>query len=223
MSEGQERTGDSMDLLQEISVALQSGNGQQVEALVKQSVAAKMLPRDVLDKGLIAGMNVIGKKYKDHEIFLPEVLLAAKAMYAGMDVLKPLFLKDEMPFMGKVVIGTVRGDIHDIGKNLVAIMLRGAGFDVVDLGKDVPAEKFVTVAMKEKAGVIGMSALLTTTMPVMKNVVERLNKQGLNGKIKTIIGGAPVTADYAQHIGADAYGYDSVNAVDMVKKLISTH
>jgi 5-methyltetrahydrofolate--homocysteine methyltransferase len=212
-----------MDLLQEISVALQSGNGQQVEALVKQSVAAKMLPRDVLDKGLIAGMNVIGKKYKDHEIFLPEVLLAAKAMYAGMDVLKPLFLKDEMPFMGKVVIGTVRGDIHDIGKNLVAIMLRGAGFDVVDLGKDVPAEKFVEVAVKEKAGVIGMSALLTTTMPVMKNVVERLHKQGLNGKIKTIIGGAPVTADYAQHIGADAYGYDSVNAVDMVKKLISTH
>ena len=210
-----------MDLLQEISVALQGGNGEQVEVLVKKAVAAKVLPKDVLDEGLIAGMNVIGKKYKNHEIFLPEVLLAAKAMYAGMDVLKPLFLKEEMPTMGKVVIGTVHGDIHDIGKNLVAIMLRGAGFDVVDLGKDVPAQKFVEVAVKEKARVIGMSALLTTTMPAMKDVVERLNKQGLNGKIKTIIGGAPVTAEYARHIGADAYGYDSVNAVDMIKKLIS--
>lgn len=210
-----------MDLLQEISSALQSGNGEGVEALVKQAVAAKALPKDVLDKGLIAGMNVIGEKYKQHEIFLPEVLLAAKAMYAGMDVLKPLFLKEEMPTLGKVVIGTVRGDIHDIGKNLVAIMLRGAGFDVVDLGKDVPAKKFVEVAVDEKAKVIGMSALLTTTMPTMKDVVERLKKYGLNGKIKTIIGGAPVSADYARHIGADAYGYDSVNAVGMIKKLIA--
>lgn len=210
-----------MDLLKEISSALQSGNGEGVEALVKQAVTTKMLPKDVLDNGLIAGMNVIGEKYKKHEIFLPEVLLAAKAMYAGMDVLKPLFLKDEMPTLGRVVIGTVHGDIHDIGKNLVAIMLRGAGFDVVDLGKDVPAKKFVEVALKEKAKVIGMSALLTTTMPAMKEVVERLNKQGLNGKIKTIIGGAPVSADYARHIGADAYGYDSVNAVDVIKQLIT--
>jgi 5-methyltetrahydrofolate--homocysteine methyltransferase len=214
-------TEDNRDLLQEVSSALQSGNGEGVEALVKQAVAAKVLPKDVLDKGLIAGMNVIGEKYKIHEIFLPEVLLAAKAMYAGMDVLKPLFLKEEMPTLGKVVIGTVRGDIHDIGKNLVAIMLRGAGFDVVDLGNDVPAERFVEFAVKEKAKVIGMSALLTTTMPTMKDVVERLNKHGLNGKIKTIIGGAPVSADYAQHIGADAYGYDSVNAVGMIKKLIA--
>jgi len=208
-----------MDLLQDISIALQSGNCERVEALVRQVLGTKVLPKDVLDKGLIAGMNVIGEKYKNHEIFLPEVLLAAKAMYTGMDVLKPLFLKDEMPTLGKVVIGTVHGDIHDIGKNLVAIMLRGAGFDVIDLGKDVPAEKFVEVAVQEKARVIGMSALLTTTMPAMRSVVERLGKRGLNGKIKTIIGGAPVTADYARHIGADAYGYDSVNAVEWIKKL----
>ena len=220
MTKGLHRTGDGMGLLEEISSALQSGNGEAVESLVKQAVAAKALPKDVLDKGLIAGMNVIGTKYKNHEIFLPEVLLAAKAMYAGMDVLKPLFIQEKMPTMGKVVIGTVRGDIHDIGKDLVAIMLRGAGFDVVDLGKDVRAEKFVEVAVQEKANVIGMSALLTTTMPAMKEVVEHLNKQGLDGKIKTIIGGAPVSTDYAQHIGADAYGYDSVNAVDMIKKLI---
>ena len=208
-----------MDLLQDISIALQSGNCEKVEALVRQILGKKVLPKDVLDKGLIAGMNVIGEKYKNHEIFLPEVLLAAKAMYTGMDVLKPLFLKDEMPTLGRVVIGTVHGDIHDIGKNLVAIMLRGAGFDVIDLGKDVPAEKFVEVAVQEKARVIGMSALLTTTMPAMKSVVERLEKRGLNGKIKTIIGGAPVTADYARHIGADAYGYDSVNAVEWIKRL----
>jgi 5-methyltetrahydrofolate--homocysteine methyltransferase len=208
-----------MDLLQNISIALQSGDCERVEALVRKVLGTKVLPKDVLDKALIAGMNVIGEKYKNHEIFLPEVLLAAKAMYAGMDVLKPLFLKDEMPTLGKVVIGTVHGDIHDIGKNLVAIMLRGAGFDVIDLGKDVPAEKFVEVAVQEKARVIGMSALLTTTMPAMRSVVERLGKRGLNGKIKTIIGGAPVTADYARHIGADAYGYDSVNAVEWIKKL----
>jgi len=208
-----------MDLLQDISVALQDGNCEKVEALVRQLLSAKVLPKDVLDKGLIAGMNVIGEKYKNHEIFLPEVLLAAKAMYKGMDVLRPLFLKDEIPTLCKVVIGTVQGDIHDIGKNLVAIMLRGAGFDVVDLGKDVPAEKFVEVAVQEKASVIGMSALLTTTMPAMKEVVERLKKRRLDGKIKTIIGGAPVSADYARHIGADAYGYDSVNAVEWVKKL----
>lgn len=208
-----------MDLLQEISEALQSGNCEKVADLVRQAVSTKVLPKDVLDNGLIAGMNVIGDKYKRHEIFLPEVLLAAKAMYAGMDVLRPLFLKDEMPTLGKVVIGTVRGDIHDIGKNLVAIMLRGAGFEVVDLGKDVPAEKFVEVAVQEKARVIGMSALLTTTMPAMKDVVERLKKRGLDSMIKTIIGGAPVSADYARHIGADAYGYDSVNAVEWIKKL----
>jgi len=208
-----------MDLLQDISIALQSGNCEKVEALVRQILGKKVLPKDVLDKGLIAGMNVIGEKYKNHEIFLPEVLLAAKAMYTGMDVLKPLFLKDEMPTLGRVVIGTVHGDIHDIGKNLVAIMLRGAGFDVIDLGKDVPAEKFVEVAVQKQARVIGMSALLTTTMPAMKSVVERLEKRGLNGKIKTIIGGAPVTADYARHIGADAYGYDSVNAVEWIKRL----
>jgi len=208
-----------MDLLHDIAVVLQEGNCEKIELLVRQALNAQVLPKDVLDRGLIAGMNVIGEKYKNHEIFLPEVLLAAKAMYKGMDVLKPLFLKSGMPTLGRVVIGTVQGDIHDIGKNLVAIMLRGAGFDVLDLGKDVPAEKFVEVAVKEEAKVIGMSALLTTTMKGMKEVVERLKKRGLDGKIKTIIGGAPVSADYARHIGADAYGYDSVNAVQWIRKL----
>jgi 5-methyltetrahydrofolate--homocysteine methyltransferase len=209
-----------MDLLWQISEALQTGSIEKVATLTKQAIEEKVVPRDILDKGLIAGMSVIGDRYKKHEIFLPEVLLAAKAMYAGMDTLKPMFLKHEMPTRGRVVIGTVHGDIHDIGKNLVGIMLRGAGFSVIDLGKDVPPEKFVEVAKKENAEVIGMSALLTTTMPVMKKVVGLVKNEGLNGRVKTIIGGAPVSAEYAQHIGADAYGYDSINAVECIRKLV---
>lgn len=210
-----------MDILQEIASALQRGDGAAVGKLVKQAVEDDQRPREILDNGLIAGMNVIGQKYKNHEIFLPEVLLAAKAMYAGMDVLKPLFMKGKMPNLGRVVIGTVQGDIHDIGKNLVCIMLRGAGFEVIDLGKDVAPKKFVDTAVKEDARVIGMSALLTTTMPVMKNVVELLRKDGLQSKIKTIIGGAPVSDEYAKYIGADAYGYDSMQAVECIKRFFS--
>lgn len=209
-----------MDLLQRISEALQTGSVERVAMLTKQAIEQDILPKDVLDKGLIVGMSVIGDKYKKHEIFLPEVLLAAKAMYAGMDILKPLFLNDEMPVQGKVVLGTVQGDIHDIGKNLVGIMLRGAGFEVIDLGKDVLPEKFIEAARKEDAHVIGMSALLTTTMPVMKKVIELLKKEGLNDRVKTIVGGAPVSAEYAQHIGADAYGYDSMSAVECIMKLV---
>jgi 5-methyltetrahydrofolate--homocysteine methyltransferase len=209
-----------MQILQEISEVLQSGNGEKVAALTKQAIEKEILPKDVLDKGLIAGMNIVGEKYRSHDLFLPEVLLAAKAMYAGMDILKPLFLKDGIPNLGRVVMGTVQGDIHDIGKNLVSIMLRGAGFDVIDLGKDVSPKKFVETARKEKARVIGMSALLTTTMVVMKSVIDLLKKEGLQGKIKTIIGGAPVSAEFAEQIGADAYGYDSVNSVKCIKRLM---
>ena len=204
----------------EISKYLQQGNCEKVATLTQQAIEEKIPPKEVLDTGLIAGMNVIGEKYKVHEIFLPDVLLAAKAMYAGMDVLKPLFLKEGIPTLGRVVIGTVQGDVHDIGKNLVSIMLRGAGFEVIDLGKDVSPKKFVEVAKKEKAGVIGMSALLTTTMVVMRKVIDLLKKEGLDGKIKTIVGGAPVSADFAEKIGADAYGYDSVNSVECVKRLM---
>lgn len=211
-----------MELLRQISEALQHGDSAKVAVLTVQATKEGILPKNILERGLIAGMNVIGEHYKKHEIFLPEVLLAAKAMYAGMDVLKPFFLKEEMPTLGKVVIGTVQGDIHDIGKNLVGIMLRGAGFDVIDLGKDVAPRNFIEVATRENAKVIGMSALLTTTIPVMQEVIVLLKKEGLDGKIKTIIGGAPVSSDYAHHIGADAYGYDSVNAVECIRKLITT-
>jgi 5-methyltetrahydrofolate--homocysteine methyltransferase len=155
-----------------------------------------------------------------HEIFLPDVLLAARAMYAGMDVIKPLMQKEDVPVRGKAVIGTVQGDLHDIGKNLVGIMLKGAGFEVIDLGNDVSPEQFLAAAREHSAQVIGMSALLTTTMPVMKQVVDMLRAEGLDGRIKTMIGGAPVSADYAREIGADAYAYDGVNAVEKIRALV---
>ena len=210
-----------MDIIKEISEGLQQGDDKKVLASTKKAVEEKIPPKEILDKGLIGGMNVVGERYKAHEIFLPQVLLAAKAMHAGMDVLKPLFIKEGMPDRGKVVIGSVLGDLHDIGKNLVGIMLTGAGFKVIDLGVNVPPEKFIETARQERASVIGMSALLITTMPVMRRVIELLKQQGLDGQIKTVIGGAPVSEEFAQEIGADAYGYDSTNAVETVKVLIS--
>jgi 5-methyltetrahydrofolate--homocysteine methyltransferase len=209
-----------VDIIKQISDNLQRGDDEQVFNLTKQAIADNLPPKTILDDGLIAGMAVVGKKFKAHEIFLPDVLLAAKAMYAGMDQLKPLLIKEGIPTIGKVVVGSVQGDLHDIGKNLVAIMLKGAGFEIIDLGNDVPPEKFVNAALSNEATIIGMSALLTTTMPVMKKVVELVKERDLSGKIKVIVGGAPLTDDYAQQIGADAYGFDGMNAVDKVKELL---
>ncbi|MFQ5822942.1 MAG: corrinoid protein [bacterium] len=210
-----------MDLLKQISEFLQQGDDEKVFELTKQAIEQNISPKAILDTGLIAGMNIIGEQFRKHEIFLPEVLIAAKAMYAGIDQLKPLLIKEGIPSIGKIVIGTVHGDLHDIGKNLVGIMLKGAGFEVIDLGKDVPAEKFVETAKMEQAKVIGMSALLTTTMPVMKKVIENLQEKGLNGTINTIIGGAPLSEEYAREIGADAYAFDAAKAVECVKMLTS--
>jgi 5-methyltetrahydrofolate--homocysteine methyltransferase len=210
-----------MDILNQISEALQQGDDEQVFALTRQAIDASMPPREILDNGLIVGMNVIGEKFRKHQVFLPDVLLAAKAMYSGMNQLKPLFENQNIPHQGKVVIGTVYGDLHDIGKNLVGIMLKGAGFSVVDLGKNVSAEQFIEAAVKEQATVIGMSALLTTTMIEMKRVVELLNERGLNGKIRTIVGGASTSERFAREINADAYGFDAVKAVERVRELIA--
>lgn len=208
-----------MELLDNIAKNLEAGEDEKVLELTKAAIQQKLPPQDILDKGLIAGMNVVGERFKNHDIFLPEVLLAAKAMYAGMDELKPLLIEEGIPSIGKVVIGSVQGDLHDIGKNLVGIMLKGAGFEVINLGSDVSPEKFIDTAEKEEAGVIGMSALLTTTMSVMKQVVELLDGRGLKGKVKIIVGGAPVSADFAKEIGADAYGFDGINAVEKIKGL----
>ena len=208
-----------MELLDNIAKNLEAGEDEKVLELTKAAIQQKLPPQDILDKGLIAGMNVVGERFKNHDIFLPEVLLAAKAMYAGMDELKPLLIEEGIPSIGRVVIGSVQGDLHDIGKNLVGIMLKGAGFEVIDLGNDVSPEKFIDTAEKEDARVIGMSALLTTTMSVMKQVVELLDSRGLKGKVKTIVGGAPVSTDFAKEIGADAYGFDGINAVEKIKGL----
>lgn len=209
-----------MNELTKMAEALQIGDNKTVYENTKKAIEQGIPAKTILDDGLIAGMNVISEKFRKHEIFLPHVLLAAKAMYAGMDLLKPLFIKNKIPSRGKIVIGTVQGDLHDIGKNLVGIMLKGAGFDVIDLGKDVSADNFVDTAEKENADVIGMSALLTTTQPVMKKVVEKLKEKGLDNKIKTIVGGAPLSSEYADLIGADAYSYDAANAVVSVSELV---
>ena len=210
-----------MEILKEISKQLQLGDDDKVLELTKQAIEQKIEPKIILSNGLVSGMNVIGEQFKNHEIFLPEVLLAARAMNVGMNQLKPLFIKEDMPTIGKIVIGTVKGDLHDLGKNLVGVMLKGAGFDVIDLGKDVPPEKFIETAIKEDAKLIGMSALLTTTMPMMKTVIDMLKQRNLQGKIKTVIGGAPITEKYAKGIGADAYAFDAAKSVECVKYLLS--
>ncbi len=212
-----------MDIIKQISNNLQRGEDEEVYNLTKLAIEQNLPAKSILDDGLIAGMAVVGEKFKAHEIFLPDVLLAAKAMYAGMDQLKPLMIREGISTIGKVVVGSVQGDLHDIGKNLVAIMLKGAGFEIIDLGNDVPPEKFIDAALDNKAAVIGMSALLTTTMPVMKKVVDLVKERNLSDKVKIIVGGAPLTEDYARQIGADAYGFDGINAVDKVKELLGLH
>ena len=209
-----------MDILEKISQYLQQGDHEKVNALTKEAIENKIPPESILNDGLIAGMDVIGRKFKAHEIFLPEVLLAARAMYAGMEELKPLFIKGELPVLGRVVLGTVQGDVHDIGKNLVGIMLKGAGFEVIDLGNDVLPQKFIDAAVEHKADFIGMSSLLTTTMPAMKEVVDLLREQGHLGRIKVIVGGAPVNEAYADAIGADSYAFDGMNAVEKLKTFL---
>jgi 5-methyltetrahydrofolate--homocysteine methyltransferase len=206
--------------LNEISNAIQNGDEKSVSTLTKTALKQNISAGEILNNSLLHGMAVVGERFKLHEIFLPHVLLAAKAMYSGMEILKPHFIKEGIPSIGKVILGTVQGDLHDIGKNLVAIMLKGAGYEIIDLGKDVSVSQFVESAEREKADVIGLSALLTTTQPVMREVIENLRKRDI--AIKTIVGGAPLTAVFASEIGADAYAYDASNAVVKVKELIGS-
>jgi 5-methyltetrahydrofolate--homocysteine methyltransferase len=211
-----------MDVLREIDDSLQRGDDRKVAELTQQAIDAGLSASEILNQGLLAGMEVVGRKFGAHEIFLPEVLLSARAMNAGVELLKPLLIAEEVPSLGKVVVGTVKGDLHDIGKNLVGIMLKGAGYEVIDLGADVPPERFVDAAEAEGASVVGLSALLTTTMSGMKNVVDLVKDRGLAGKVKVVVGGAPLSQQFADEIGADAYGYDASNAVEVVKRLTGT-
>lgn len=208
-----------MKALEAIVQALETGDEEQTGQETRAALAAGLTAQQVLDGGLIRGMDRVGEQFRDGEIFLPDVLLAARAMYAGLEVIRPQLERGQVRPLGRVVIGTVQGDLHDIGKNLVGIMLRGAGFEVIDLGNDVAPERFVQAVLDSGARIVGMSALLTTTMPMMKRVVEQLAAAGLKGRVRTVIGGAPVTASYAREIGADAHGFDAAAAVEICRRL----
>ena len=209
-----------MSVLQEISENLQKGKANDVKALVEKALADGEEPGKILTEGMLAGMGIIGAKFKNNEVYVPEVLIAARAMKAGMAVLQPKLADAGVEPLGTAVIGTVKGDLHDIGKNLVGMMLEGAGLKVVDLGIDVAPEKFVAAAIENKAGVIGVSALLTTTMTNMKAVVDALKASDAAGKSKVMIGGAPVTQAFCDEIGADGYAPDAASAADLAKSLI---
>ncbi|MBA2123375.1 methyltransferase [bacterium Unc6] len=205
--------------LNAIKESLIAGKAMEVRTLVQKALDEKVHPQNILNEGLIAGMDVVGVKFKNNEFYIPEVLIAARAMNAGLVPLEPALKKAGVQPLGEVAIGTVKGDLHDIGKNLVVMMWKGAGFQVNDLGIDCPPEKFIEAA-KKGSQLIGMSALLTTTMPAMKTVVDALNSAGLKGKVKTLIGGAPITQNYADEIGADGYAPDAASAADKAKELL---
>ena len=204
--------------LQALADALMKGDRNKVTELTTAALAEGVGPKDVLEQGLIAGMNVIGKKFKANEVYVPEVLIAARAMHAGLDVLQPKLVEAGVEPVATVVLGTVKGDLHDIGKNLVGMMLTGAGLKVVDVGTDVGAEKFVEACKESGAAVCAMSALLTTTMPQMTEVVKAIKDAGV--ATKTIIGGAPVTQNFADEIGADGYAPDAASAAEVALELL---
>jgi len=207
--------------LSNVSEALQRGDAEKVGELVKKALEEKLTPKEILENGLIKGMGIIGAKFKKNEVYVPEVLIAARAMHAGMSVLRPKLVETGVKNIGKVAIGTVKGDLHDIGKNLVKMMLEGAGFEVIDLGTDVSVEKYVEVVKVHQPNIIGMSALLTTTMVNMPEVIKALKAAGLRDKVKIMIGGAPITQNYADQIGADCYSPDAASAVDGAKSFIA--
>ena len=207
--------------LQAIADSLIKGQAPAVKELVKEAIDEGVSPAEILSKGLIAGMSVIGARFKKNEVYVPEVLIAARAMHAGMDELKPLLAKAGVEPKGVFAIGTVKGDLHDIGKNLVLMMIEGAGYKVVDLGVDVTPEKFVDAA-KEGAQVLGLSALLTTTMPAMKTTIDAIEAAGVRDTVKIMVGGAPLTQAYADEIGADGYAADAASAVDTTDELMKS-
>ena len=206
--------------LNKVRDALVNGKADEVRDMVKKALDEGQEVEKILNEGLIAGMDIVGEKFKRNEFYVPEMLIAARAMKAGMEVLRPILVQKDVKPLGTVVLGTVRGDLHDIGKNLVGMMLEGAGFEIVDLGVDVSPEKFVQTVKEKKAQIVGLSALLTTTMPSMKDVIKALEEEGIRDKVKVMIGGAPVTQNYADEIGADGYAPDAASAADKAKELV---
>lgn len=206
--------------LKALAQAILEGKRNDAVELTQKLVDAGVTPKQILDEGLIAGMSIAGEKFKNGEYFVPEILVAARAMKASMEILRPLLVATDVQPIGTMVIGTVRGDLHDIGKNLVAMMVEGAGFRVIDLGVDVTADKFIAAAKEHNAQIVGMSALLTTTMTYIPEVIKAFDAEGLRPKVKLIVGGAPVTQEWANQIGADAYAPDAATAVDKCKELL---
>lgn len=206
---------------EKIYITLSQGKMDEVKKLTQKALDVGESAENILKEGLIPAMGRVGEAFKNGEVYIPEVLIAARAMHAGMAILKPILSKSTTAMGGKVIIGTVKGDLHDIGKNLVAMMLEGGGFEVVDLGIDVPADKFVEAVRNHQPQVVGMSALLTTTMLEMKNTIQAIERAGLRNHVKTIVGGAPVTERFAREIGADGHAADAYSAVDVVKSLLA--
>jgi len=207
------------DVLQKIASNLYDGENEAVAELVQQALDQGMEPQEILAGGLIAGMDEVGRDFKAGDLFVPEVLIAARAMHAGMGILRPLLADSDAHSAGKLVIGTVEGDLHDIGKNLVKMMIEGAGFETVDLGTDAKPDVFVEAVREHQPRIVGMSALLTTTMVNMKATIEALEEAGLRDSVKIMVGGAPVTAAFAEEIGADAYAPDAASAVDVARSM----
>ncbi len=203
-----------------LSQAIDEGNQEKTDKLTNDALSAGTNPQDIIVHGLQAGMGLVGEKFSSGEYFLPDMLMAARAMKAALEVLAPALEQTGIPTIGKVVIGTVEGDMHDIGKNVVATFLSGNGFDVLDLGLNVPVQQFIDEVREKKPDIVGMSALLTTTMPVMGKVIKALEEAGLRPSVKVVVGGAPVTQDYANFIGADGYAHDGGKAVPVCRQLL---
>lgn len=207
-----------MDLLNEISENLQQGRAKNVKELVQKAIDEEINPKTLLEEGLLSGMSIIGEKFKNNEVYVPEVLIAARAMKAGVELLRPLLVSSGVKAKGKVVIGTVKGDLHDIGKNLVKMMMEGKGLEVVDLGVDVSPEQFIETVKEQDAQIIACSALLTTTMVEMENIINEAQQSGIRDKVTIMVGGAPVTHNFCKSIGADAYAPDAASAADEALK-----
>jgi 5-methyltetrahydrofolate--homocysteine methyltransferase len=208
------------EALADLAQKLYTGDAGAVVALVERALAEGEGALTILNQGLLPAMESVGRDFKAGDLFIPEVIVAARAMHAGVEVLKPLLAGEGLRSAGKIVLGTVKGDLHDIGKKLVSIMMQGAGFEVVDLGHDVPPDRFVQAVREEKPGLVGLSALLSTTMPMMKTTLVALEQAGLRGAVKVLVGGAPVTRAWAEEIGADGYAPDAVSAVDRARELV---
>lgn len=210
-----------MSLLNQLAEAVFKGDFVGIKDLTQQAVDAGLAPIEIINNGLIEGMNIVAPKFKSGEMFVPEVMMSAKAMHTGLEVVKPLIADKDVPSKGTILIGTVAGDLHDIGKNLVVMILESAGFKVIDLGVDVSVTKFVDAVKEHNPQIIGMSALLTTTMPAMQNTITALQEAGLRDTIKIIIGGAPVSQEFADQIGADGFASDAMAAKEICEKLVS--